>query len=238
MKKIVLLSLLLSVSFLGLGADVKSFITSADVFFKRYVDNGSVAYVKLKKNFSEIEGLYKEVETMNLTGIDNNSKKAFYINAYNIIVIYWVTKHYPLKSPLDDSGFFDKVKHQVAGEEMTLNALEIKKMLMPYKDGRFHFALACAAKSCPPLASFAFTSDKIEQQLTERTTLALNNKEWIKVHSDKKSVELSKIFKWYSGDFTTDNKSPLEWINQFRKIKIPVTYSVGFYEYDWTLNDM
>lgn len=235
--KIFLLAFYLT-TFSANGTDIKSFITSTDVFFKRYVNNGQVAYSKIKLNIGDIEILYKQIGETKLDGLDDNSKKAFFINSYNIIVIYWVAKHYPLKSPLNDSGFFDKVKHLVAGEEMTLNSLEIKKMLLPYKDGRFHFALACAAKSCPPIANFAFQPDKLDQQLTDRTTLALNNKEWLKVHSDKKSVELSKIFKWYSGDFAADNKSPLEWINLFRKIKIPVTYTVDFYEYDWALNDM
>ncbi|MEM6360586.1 MAG: DUF547 domain-containing protein, partial [Bacteroidota bacterium] len=48
-------------------------------------------------------------------------KNAFFVNAYNLIVIYQVAKFYPLKSPLDRSGFFDRVKHTVAGESITLN---------------------------------------------------------------------------------------------------------------------
>ena len=106
-----------------------------------------------------------------------------------------------------------------------------------YKDARFHFALACAAKSCPPLASFAFLPTTLDKQLTERTTQALNNPNWIKVNDSQKKVELSKIFEWYKKDFTADSKSEIEWINQFRKEKIPTTYAVGFYEYDWRLNE-
>jgi hypothetical protein len=237
MKKIVLLLLLGTTSILSKGADVKSFLTSTDVFFRRYVDNGFVRYVKVKNSIGEIEALYQQVGEMNLEGEDDSSKKSFFINAYNVIVIYWVVKHYPLKSPLDDSGFFDKVKHKVAGEEMTLNSLEIKKLLTPYKDARFHFALACAAKSCPPLANFAYMPATLDKQLTERTSAALNNPGWLKVNAAQKKVELSKIFEWYKKDFTADGKTEIEWINQYRKEKIPVTYAVGFYEYNWALNE-
>jgi hypothetical protein len=237
MKKIILLLLLSVPSFLCKSADVKSFLASSDTFFKKYVDNGSVRYTKIKNNITEIEALYKEAGEMKLDGADDNSKKAFFINAYNVIVIYWVVKHYPLKSPLDDSGFFDKVKHKVAGEEMTLNSLEIKKLLTPYKDARFHFALACAAKSCPPLASFAYMPATLDKQLTERATAALNNPGWMKVNAAQKKVELSKIFDWYKKDFTGDGKTEIEWINQYRVEKIPTSYAIGFYEYNWALNE-
>jgi hypothetical protein len=223
---------------MSFGEDqLSAFTNSSDSFLKKYVSNGSVAYTKMKQNIGEVEALYALIGEMNLSGVDVAMQKSFYINAYNIIVIYWVAKHYPLKSPLDNSGFFDKVKHKVAGEEITLNSLEIKKLLLPYKDARLHFALACAAKSCPPLASFAYTPVTLDKQLTERAMAALNNPGWLKINNAEKKVELSKIFEWYKKDFTADGKTELEWINQYRKEKIPATYAVGFYEYNWALNE-
>jgi hypothetical protein len=229
--------------FCTMGSPVKAatldeLLQKSNTFLKAYVKNGSVNYQAISKNKAEIESLYKMVGEMSLAAASEADRKAFYINAYNLVVIYWVTKHYPLKSPLDDSGFFDKIKHAVAGEEMTLNSLEIKKLLLPFKDGRIHFALACAAKSCPPLASFAYSADKLEQQLNDRTVMAINDAEWIKVDKSKKTVALSKIFEWYKGDFTQQGKTQLDWVNQFRKEKIPASYAVGFYEYNWSLNEL
>lgn len=217
---------------------LNEFFPKADAFLKIYVKNGSVAYKTINKNPAEIETLYKMIGEMSLAGATESDRKGFYINAYNLVVIYWVTKHYPLKSPLDDSGFFDKIKHRVAGEDMTLNSLEIKKLLLPYKDGRFHFVLACAAKSCPPLASFAYLPAKLDQQLNDRTMMAINDVEWIKVDKSQNSVALSKIFEWYKGDFTKNGKTQVDWVNQFRKEKIPTNYSVSFYEYNWNLNEL
>ncbi len=238
MKNSLVTLFFLATSLVSFGEDqLSAFTNSSDVFFKKYVSNGSVAYGKIKQNIGEVEALYVLIGGMNLSGVDVAIQKCFYVNAYNVIVIYWVAKHYPLKSPLDNSGFFDKVKHKVAGEEITLNSLEIKKLLLPYKDARLHFALACAAKSCPPLASFAYTPGALDKQLTERATAALNNPGWLKINNAEKKVELSKIFEWYKKDFTTDGKTELEWINQYRKEKIPATYAVGFYEYNWALNE-
>ncbi len=233
-----LIVLVLAVTFSAKASTLNEFLPKADAFLKVHVKNGSVAYKTIHQNPAEIETLYKMIGEMSLAGTTESDKKAFYINAYNLVVIYWVTKHYPLKSPLDDSGFFDKIKHKVAGEDMTLNSLEIKKLLLPYKDGRLHFALACAAKSCPPLASFAYLPAKLEAQLNERTVLAINDPEWIKVDKSKKAVALSKIFEWYKGDFTQNGKTQVEWVNQFRMEKIPTSFAVSYYEYNWNLNEM
>jgi len=221
----------------GAQASVASFNAKSGKFFNKYVNNGMVSYKSIKANLSEIAGLYAEVESMNLSAATENEKKAFYINAYNVIVIYQVTKFYPLKSALDQSGFFDKVKHKVAGESLTLNHLEIKKLIIPYQDPRIHFVLACAAKSCPPLASFAYTADQLDQQLEARTMLAINDAGWLKVVPAENKVLVSKIFDWYKKDFTATGMSVLEFINKYRTKKIPANYTVSHYEYDWSLNE-
>ncbi|MGB3586410.1 MAG: DUF547 domain-containing protein, partial [Tunicatimonas sp.] len=164
-------------------------------------------------------------------------KKAFYINAYNIVTIYQIIQIYPVKSPMNINGFFDKNKHQVAGKSLTLNQLEKERLLKDHFDARAHFVLVCAAMSCPPLASFAYQADQLDQQLEERTRQALNSPEFIRVDKSKKKVHISKIFDWYKGDFTKNQASVLQYINQYRDEKIPESYKVGYYEYSWALNE-
>lgn len=237
MRRITLILWIIIVQIKVEAFDMNSFIGKADAFMKKYVENGQVAYSNVKQNLADVENLYKEIGLTNLNASTQVEKKAFYINAYNIIVIYSIAKHFPVNSPMDVKGFFDTIKHVVAGEKLTLNELEGKKLLQPSKDGRLHFVLVCAAKSCPPLANYAYTPEKVEEQLTDRTVLALNNKDWIKVYPKLKKAELPKIFEWYKDDFRPEGKTVLSWINQFRKEKIPSSYSLTFYEYDWSLND-
>ncbi|MEQ9415407.1 MAG: DUF547 domain-containing protein [Cyclobacteriaceae bacterium] len=217
--------------------DVTSFTQSADTFLKKYVSKGVVDYVNIKKNNSDIQSLYKTIRTISLKDQNNNTKKAFYINAYNLVVIQSIVKNYPVKSPMDIEGFFDKQTHLIAGEQLTLNALEKEKLLNVYQDARFHFVLVCAAKSCPTLMSGAYTPEQIETQLMERTKLTVNDKDWLKLSPSQQTVQLSKIFDWYNGDFTSKGKTLLSWINDFRDVKIPTNYKVSYYEYDWALND-
>lgn len=219
--------------------NLDDYFSQVNSFLSLHVENGKVNYKAIAQNFDEIKAIYVSQCHIDLRSTPEGQKKAFYINAYNIIVIYQIARYYEFnqKSPMDQSGFFDRIKHKVAGEMITLNQLEIKKLLMTYKDPRIHFVLACAAKSCPPLASFAYVPEKLERQLDERAWLTLNNDSWLRLRPGQQKVELSKIFDWYKRDFVSGGNTLIQYINQYRKTPIPGNFAIEFYEYDWSLNE-
>lgn len=233
--------LLLIISFAStiykVNGQVEKFNEKADIFLNTYVKNGLVNYKDVNDNIDNAQHLYDLIGTTTLESSSDEDIKAFYINAYNIIVIYQVARYYPLKSPLDKSGFFDKVRHKVAGENITLNYLEIFKLLQKFKDARIHFGIACAAISCPPLSNKGFSGQNVEEQLEQLTIEALNNRSFIRVNNSKRTVAISKIFDWYKKDFNHDSATTLAYINRYRSSKIPDDYKVLYYEYDWNLNE-
>jgi hypothetical protein len=228
--------LLSSLSVMAYKQEIKKFNQEADIFLKKYVQDGKVDYKRLKNNFPDVDKLYQSLSIVNIKELSKDETKALYINAYNIIVIRQITEYFPLKSAIDKNGFFDKVKHNVGGEILTLDQIEKGKVIIPFQDPRVHFAFSCAAVSCPELANFAYTADKLDEQLNERTTNSINNPDFIKVDPNKNLVEISKIFKWYDRDFKMKAEDALTYINQYRKNKIPGNYTIDFYEYDWSLN--
>ena len=205
-------------------------------FLEEHVESGMVDYKAIHQNPSRIQQLYEQIGSTSLENASDAEKKAFYINAYNILTIYQIVQNYPVKSPTDVEGFFDNMKHQVAGESLTLDQVEKERLMKNHFDPRLHFVLVCAAKSCPPLASFAFQADQLDEQLDERTREALNNPDFIRVNKNQKKVEVSQIFEWYKQDFTKESSSILAYINQYRDEEIPSSYQVSFYKYDWALN--
>ncbi len=239
MKTIKISIVLLLLSFNPLFAflqNTNDFNKETDVFLKKYVKNGKVDYQTLKSNFNDIDPLYNSLKTVDVKNLSENEVKAFYINAYNVIVIHQITKYFPLKSALDRNGFFDKVKHRVAGENLTLDQIEKGKVILKFKDPLVHFAFSCAAIGCPELANYAFMPSQIDEQLNARAKNSMNNPDFIKVDNSKKEVNVSMIFKWYEKDFLMNEKSVINYINQYRTKKIPADYQVNFYEYDWSLN--
>ncbi|NJO01939.1 MAG: DUF547 domain-containing protein, partial [Bacteroidia bacterium] len=176
------------------------------------------------------------IDEASLRQASDPERIAFYINAYNLLVIHQVVAYYPVNSPQAINGFFEKHKQKVAGESITLNELEQKKLLMPTQDPRLHFVLICAARGCPQIADFAFRSDQLEAQIEQRTQLTLTDSSFIRVDEAAKKVAISEIFTWYRADFRKNGQEVIDFINQYRTNKLE-GYQITSYPYDWTLND-
>lgn len=213
-----------------------SFFNKADDFFKTYIENGKVKYAEIKQNPKLLNDLLAEAKKIKVSPENPKEFKAFWINAYNLAVIDGIVKNYPVSSPLDVNGFFDEQKHSVGQQSVTLDEVEHKILFGNFpEESRFHFVLVCAAKSCPPLISEAYKPDIVEDQMQRQTEKALNNPEFIQLKNDK--VLFSEIMKWFKDDFTRGGKSLIDYVNQYRKTPIPKTTEIGFYTYNWELNE-
>lgn len=197
-----------------------------------------VNYKTLQRDGKLLQDLVRKVAQYDLKGAAGTEKKAFYLNAYNVLVLQQVLEHYPLKSVMDVPGFFDSKRHEVAGEPLTLNELEQQKLLVPFQDARIHFALVCAARSCPPLLSNAYLPDQVEKQLEAQARQALQNPDFIRVQPGERQVLVSEIFRWYQQDFLREAPSVIAYINRYRKAALPKQYALGYYTYNWRLNEV
>ncbi len=232
-KTIVIIGLLLSAQLLQAQVPA-SFFTKADQFFKTYISNGKVKYSEIKKDTSSLDNLIADIASATPSKSNASNFQAFYINAYNLLVIKGVVNNYPTKSPLNINGFFDGKKYTVAGQKTTLNGIENNILRKNYsKEPRFHFVLVCAGLGCPPIINEAYTPTLLEKQLQRQTTIAINNPDFIKY--DGKRLKISQIFEWYPKDFKQFG-SYVDFVNKYRKEKVPNKTKVGFYPYNWSLN--
>lgn len=208
-----------------------SFGIHLNSFLNEVVSEGSVNYSLIKNNKSE--DLRLLIDSLNNNMSDSPSKSTL-INLYNLLVIQQIVNHYPILSPMDVSGFFDIIKVPVGNQQITLNQLENDLIRKRFNDPRVHFALVCGAKGCPPIQSYAYNEETIENQLEEVTSSALNKTSFIQYDKDG-SAKISEIFKWYSADFGSNQSSIINFINQYRIHNKIV--SISYYSYDWSLND-
>ena len=220
------------------GAPPAALPTATSAFLAKFVNSdGNVNYAAIKRNPLELKGLLKRVETFDAASAKPADREAFYLNAYNLLVIGEVVAHYPLESVQKVPGFFDKNLVSVAGEKLTLNDLEAQKLRQPYADPRVHFALVCGAKGCPRLSRAAYVGNQLDAQLTIQARKVLQDPTFIRVDAKAHKVHLSQIFKWYEADFKASGKTGVAYVNQFRESKtIPAAYVVDYYTYDWALN--
>lgn len=229
----ILIVLLLSISLQA--QDSSSFFSLTDQFLKTHVKNGAVDYETIYAAPTALNDILHLASTLSISK-DDKSYKAFWINAYNLAVIKGIIDNYPLKSPLDKPGFFDKVSYKIAGKNVTLNTIENKLLRAVFNDARVHFVLVCGAKGCPPLIPNAYLPETLENQLQEQTTLAINGTSFVKINNKKKRVEGSEILKWYKADFVAKGQSEIDFLNQFRTDKIPSKFKLTYSTYNWALN--
>ncbi len=212
-----------------------AFFKRADLFLKAYTQDGRVNYQALRSNSEHLDWL---IDYMAKQPIAEKTRKAYLINAYNIGVINKVTKYSKLvKDPNNISGFFDKATITLSGQQVSLNQIENQMIRPVYKDPRVHFVLVCAGLGCPPIASFAYTPDKLEEQLESQTKLAFNGPSFVYEKADKKTIYLSQIFEWYTSDFGNSIGDAITYINKFRQTPFNTSFKTKFYPYEWTLNN-
>lgn len=172
-----------------------------------------------------------------------NEQLAFLINAYNAYTVQYILSAYPNITSIRDLGNlfqspWKKKRFMLFGDKVSLDHIEHDLIRPGYNNPHIHAAVVCAAISCPPLQSVAFTGEAVEQQLTQAFREFLHsNKNYYDDEKDR--LYLSSIFKWYKGDFEGGLNNYLSQYaadlrvspEQVKKAKI------SYLDYDWSLND-
>ena len=99
-----------------------------DKLLSKLVDENGLVNYEGFKNSSQFENYLLELGDANLKGFTENEKLAFYINAYNAFAIKNVLNHSPFNSPMDVERFFKEYKFKVAGEMLSLDDIEYKRI--------------------------------------------------------------------------------------------------------------
>lgn len=217
-----------------------------DKVLQAYVDaKGRVNYKALKKNPKDLEAYLDQLARTAPEDLPRQERLAFWINAYNALIIKGVIDHYPTRSVRKVKpfgGFFSRIKFQVEGESYTLNDIEHDIIRSEFSEPRIHFALICASAGCPILPNRAFAPDTLDEQLDDVTVNFINNSEKVRLDRPNRVLYLSKIFEWYEEDFEDTHDSSIDFILDYLP-ETDVTFieeedvTIRYLDYDWTLND-
>lgn len=210
---------------------------------EKYVQNGRVDYQGFKDEEARLDQYLKVLEDTDTKKLSRNEQFAFYINAYNAWTIKLILTGYPGIKSIKDLGsiFKSPWKKQIARineDIITLDHIEHDILRPGFKDPRVHFAINCAAKSCPPLRPEPYRADILGQQLDEMAQAFINDSRRNRLEGQ--TLYASSIFKWFSEDFSNDvvgfflkyAQGNLKKRLEDNKSKIKVKYL----DYDWSLN--
>jgi len=184
----------------------------------------------------------KAVETLLSTELSSltttDKEMAFWINAYNLLTIDLIIENDEHDSIENIGGVFSspwKSKSwTIDGKEYTLDNIE-HNILRPMGDARIHFAINCAAISCPDLRDEAYNADILDRQLDDQVAQTFDNEtKGLDYDRNEGVLYVTKVMDWFKEDF--NNGDPLGWIRENAPIRNFADAELKFFNYDWSLN--
>jgi hypothetical protein len=241
------MTLLLCSLCLGAPAGGSDAHDSFGVLLAKYVRDGRVNYRAWTANAADAEELSNYVdrlEAIDPDKMDSPDALAYWINLYNATTLELLLEHYPVDSIKGIGGMLSSPWKRklvaVNGENLSLNDIENEIIRPRFADARIHFALNCAAVSCPPLQPFAFEGGKLEKQLEGVTRAAIADERFLDASGcvdGSGKLRLSKIFEWYAEDFVAASGSVEAFARRYAGDVIGAGCKLEFMDYDWALNE-
>ena len=194
---------------------------------------------------------------------------AFWINLYNALIVDAVIQFEVKRSVNEAPGFFWRAAYNIGRQRYCSFDIEYgvlranaphpaipgshfgagdprRRYSLERLDPRIHFALVCAARSCPPIG--VYEAERIDAQL-DMAAQAFINSGGVEIDHAAGEVRLSQIFQWYAPDFggrpfaVGDKRPLLEFIAAYLSNEADREYlrrgkpAIRFQPYDWSLNN-
>ena len=217
----------------------------------------SVDYAGFAKDRAALKAVLEHFSAVSMQAygaFSRDQQLAFLINAYNAFTIELILTKYPdLKSIKDLGSLFQspwkKRFFKLLGEERTLDWIEHEKIRAPgaFDEPRIHFVVNCASIGCPALRPGAMTATGLSKQLEDSTRRFLSDRSRNRFADG--TLQVSKIFDWYGGDFEKGHQGIASLAGFFGKYADLLSddpaaraqiragkATIGFLDYDWTLN--
>jgi len=211
-----------------------------NTLLQKHVSNGLVHYKLIKQNPKLLTDYIQKIEKLTrdeYNKFTDEQKIAFWINSYNAYTIKLIIDSYPLKSIKDIKDPWDQKVAVIFKKETSLNFMEHQILRKEFNEPRIHFALVCAAISCPILQNAAYIPKKLESQLKEAALIFLKDTTSNKIKPENDTIYLSKLFKWYGEDFVKTEGSLISYIGKVADVNYKSTIKIKYLNYDWNLNE-
>ncbi len=239
---------------------------SYDEILDTYVRDGLVYYRALKAERAKFDAFVGSLATVSVDSAPREEQIAFWLNAYNAVVLQTVIDHYPITQRTPQypphsirqiPGAFEKLPHRLAGRTLTLDQVE-QTVLAGFHDPRLYLAIGRGSIGGGRLRSEPFAAARLEAQLKEVADECVTRPECVHVDRAANKVAVTPIFSWREKDFVAAfadtapaayaSRSPIERaVLAFIEPKLLTTereflasnqFQVTFRQYDWSLNDL
>lgn len=215
-----------------------------DQLLRSHVDaDGWINYENLSQSEAELQSYLDEIADAPFDELGRDEKLVLLVNGYNAATLKLILEHLPIDSIMDipESERWDAERWVIGGNRFSLNQIEHEQIRPNFVEPRIHFALVCAAVGCPPLRNEAYSAEKLETHLSQQTRYVHDHETWFQFDANGGELALTKLYKWYSGDFVQTSGSVEQFAAQYSPdlksfLKSGRTPQKSWLPYDWSLN--
>jgi hypothetical protein len=225
------------------------------ILAKYYDPAHGMKYGQLKAHdAATLQALRQQLGRVNVASLNKKQQLAYWINVYNINAVATVVEKYPIKSIRDLStdfivrlNVFKKDRVPFGGGLISLDTIENQKIREGFHDPRIHFAINCAAKTCPPIRTEAYVGERVDAQLDDQVRRFMSGPfgaRFEKKGGNDLDVHVTKIMDWFGDDFEKWGGGRAKFLRRYvsadkQQLIDQAGGSIDFsYDsYDWDLND-
>jgi len=233
----------------GIGTDTagKDFDHSAyELVLNDFVTGeGFVDYIALSKKPKNLNLYISELAKADTDNLSNYEYLALMLNAYNAFTLKLIIENPGIESIKDISSGqrWDDKRWNVGDKTLSLNEIEHDIIRKRYGEPLVHFALVCAAKSCPKLRNEPFTGSKLLFQLNDQAAHFFSQQQNFRWDADSNKVYLSEILDWFRYDFAENERGVVEYMINYIDPQAAEgikgsneNIKIKYISYDWSLN--
>jgi hypothetical protein len=237
------------------AAEPPDYTSWQNLLAKYYDPAKGMNYKGLKEHDkAALDQLRQKLAAVDVNSLPKPDQLAYWINLYNVTTVATVVDHYPVDSIRDIStdpivrlNVFKKPAAKTKAGAISLNDIENDKIRTGFKDPRIHFAINCAAKSCPPIRTEPYVGARVNEQLDDQARRFLTGPHGVRLEKDggELDVHVTKILDWFKDDFETWGGGRIAFVRKFlpadKQKQLDAAKGktdLEFDDYDWALNEM
>jgi hypothetical protein len=215
-----------------------------DALLRVHVDaNGLVDYEGLDREGAALDAYVASLASAPFAELARDEKLALLLNAYNAFTLRLILDHRPVASIKDIPAGerWQARRFVLAGERLSLDEIEHERIRPRFREPRVHFALVCAARSCPPLRAEAYVGARLEAQLADQARRVHTDGRWVRFDPATGTLQLTRLYDWYGSDFLQAAPSVEEYVAA-HELSVRSALGAGrrlkvlWLPYDWSLN--
>jgi uncharacterized membrane protein YdjX (TVP38/TMEM64 family) len=121
-------------------------------------EGGFVDYQALRADPGQLDAYLQALARADFGALGRDEKLALLVNAYNAFTLRLILDHWPVDSIRDIPAKerWKDARWRIGSRRLSLDAIEHEEIRPRFEEPRIHFALVCAAVSCPPLRHEAY----------------------------------------------------------------------------------